>query len=377
MKVDKINSFRKMDMVNKKCVNCGKLENAKRDEKSYKKIEDNLIKNNNYNALLSYYEVRCPEGDIHDFVKGKCSKCGRLVEGKFDKVKYYNSYIKKYNLVKEEINNASTKSLRNVKDMLATKITLDKAPKYNNSLKQSNILGKLLNNIITYNQFTNIGLYENNNYTEIKLNNVNPYAIYNKETEHPMFKKQSMQLKAYIFTMIRLYNTLKFNSNVPKLPLFIRDIIEKIKVDLNQSEDNMKMNFEDFTILDNSYKYTLSDKDYANFLLEYFATKLVDIYNQPSKKYSVVHKEFVISYLKFVLDREMLFSTPVSIYEKMSKKKYAYVSDASSGDENQLMEAGSADEPFDDDNIEVYENDITKLDDAYDVEDAGDIWDID
>jgi hypothetical protein len=382
---EKLALFASLKLVDEKCSNCKKhIRSATSNQRSDTSLNTMFNKIDDILAFYQYYSARCPEGDLHNIQSNVCSKC-KLHTGvdrdTYDA--YYNKYIGKFQKTELEKQVLSIKSLdqaqdENIKsDRFATNLETGRTVPYKITLQKIAEWSQLAG--VKYNIITNIGLTEGVKIEDIRLGRANPSKV---EMSAGAYMTQSIKLKNYILQIVREYNMIMNHENIVDLPLYLKDIITaQKKVNIKDLHKSMPQFGTEFVALDTKYKYSIDAKSYANFLLEYLASMMVRIDSDSSKNYKLMAKMLIQHFTKNIMQKDVLFSKAESVFNKKSKNivddEDNLTDNAISGDEYTGYKTDESAAEFSDDKNVHYKNEIVNFADAYDVEDAAGVWDID
>jgi hypothetical protein len=386
--VEQLAKFANMKLINERCSKCNKLvRTAISNQKSDKSLSEMFKKIDDVLAFYQYYNTRCPKGDLHNIINNKCTKCGLNTNLQYfesdESDAYYNKYITIYKKVEREQQFLAISSLQKAYDeiqesrKLATNKIVKPVLEYKLSLQKIAEWSQVSD--VKYNTLVNIGLSEGVKYEDILNNKINPSQSGNTL---PNYNIQILKLKNYILQILRSYNTLMNHENIVDIILELKEILlAQKKIDIKNIHKNMPQFNEEFINIDTKYKYILSPDKYANFLLEYLASIIVDISKKSNEKYKVMAKLLVNYFTKNILKQEKSFSKAESIFSKATSNIIDIENDLS--DESELSGDGysgyqtdkSIPEFSDDDKNVSYKNEIGDLSDAFDVENVNDIWD--
>lgn len=367
----KLSQLNNMRLVNERCKLCNKLIRTGEQEKKgvtlssmFKKIDDVL-------AFYQYYTTRCPKGDLHDIKDNICVKCKLDTSKENNKAdEYYNRFVGEFKKIEREKQKLSIDSLKQAQKALGVKHKDNfNAPEYKYSLYKIAEWSKLSD--VKYNTLVNLGLFEKYKFEEIDNGRKNPSKDIEQDVNNPDHKIRSMHIRNYIYKIIREYNSILHGSiDIHDIPLKLRDLLKTNKSDLQTIIKGMSKIKTNFNELDDEYKYTLSKSHYANFLLNVLCDLIIDM-----KKQKVLIKYFT----NYIIDQEKIHSTAQSVFAK-SKTDITTMENASD------IEGNVSGEDFtgyytdnksdtDPEANEGYSNQIAAFEDAYDVENASDIWD--
>ena len=378
--INMINKFMNMTLIDERCGKCNTLiRSANSGHASdatlntlFKKIDDLL-------AFYEYYDVRCPKGDLHEYNKDNCKKCGFNTDFRNKKDKaYYDKYINEFKKIEKEkisiLNNDLEINKQNIKNAdhehkqfigsnKAKQSTTNKYEDmpYINSHKNTADWGQRLN--IKYNLLVNLGLSEGNKYIDLELANINP------SKNNPNYNMQALKIRGYILHVLREYNMFVLDE-LHGLPA-----LKEIKGAQNIQTTKYTLPSFNFLELENNYKYLPKDK-YINFLLEYLAKIIIDI-NKCNAK--IIAEKLPDYFTKYILNTEKTMSKAQDVFYKVDESidKLENLSDENSDltgenlTENESIVEVHSDNP---NANEKYSNEINY--EGFDVENANDIWDM-
>ena len=240
--------------------------------------------------LYKYFEIRCPVEGIHEFEmkknKNVCIKCKidqGIINSK-DKT-YYDKYKKVYENIKNKEKDLINKQLQQT--IKKQKIHLEKFPKWVPTTKYIDQLSKLLD--IKSFLIKNIGLYEKNDYENVKNSKIilaeiktNKYELWEDESEKNiklkednLLLKQINHLMDYYLFITRHYYKLKHMEYTIKPPKFMKEYLKKITT--KNIYNKLPIINKDFFSKYDYYLTTQSKEDVANFLLNYICMTLLEI----------------------------------------------------------------------------------------------------
>jgi hypothetical protein len=361
---EKLAYFESLELVNERCALCkNTIRDGKSSNKSLKALSNMFKAIDDVLAFYQYYETRCPKGNLHDIIDNKCGKCGFHSDyGKKAEIEYYNKYVAGFRKIQLEQQDLTIKSLESIKDVgTIEELKYTSKPKeYQYSLKKTSEWSQLTGT--KYNIIVNIGLSEGVKFIDIEQAKINP------SKEPHSYKTRALKFKGYIYGVLRDYTLFLNHNNVVELPLPLKEIMQsQKKLELN----GMPM-FDEFTSLDDSYKYVLSPENYCNFLQEYLAGILVSISAFP------VGKQLAMYFTKNITSKEMNLSRaePIFLKQDITALENGSNSELSGEDDwagrNATASEASNDEFAEEKEVETYDNDIDN--EGFDVENADDIW---
>jgi hypothetical protein len=160
---------------------------------------------------------------------------------------------------------------------------------------------------------------------------------------------------------------------VADIPLHFKQILqEQKKIELNDIKSNMPTF--NFIELDQTYIYALDNENYTNFLQEYLATIIVQLF-EINNNYKNMGKSLAAYFTKNILDKEKFLSKPEPILPSVDITTLEEGSEDEagvSGDDWAGHATAKTESEFEADAVETYENEIDN--EGYDVENANDVW---
>ncbi len=360
----KLEEFSKMRMIDERCGLCKKLvRSAISDKKS--NLQARFKNITNYTAFYQYFVDRCPEGNLHEIDNFVCKKCGYNSEKKLeysDNDPYYKKYSAVYKKIELEKHKYGIESLESVRLELKREYKEEKYDEHKTSFKNVAEWSKISG--IKYNVIVNFGLGYEYEYADIESGKVNP-----SKNENETFKTQSMIIKNYILSVLRSYSMFRNYNNTTRIPLEMSKILNIVR-DIKLSDFQRQMpNFkQDFISSDVPY---IESKNYVNFLLEYLAGIFIKL-NNLSGKYETVGKQLAELLSNSIIEQNKMYYKAESIYSKMNTDIDIEISDT---DENMSADDLIGTAASEATASEEEEGEVMDLNEAYDVEDANDIWD--
>lgn len=249
-----------------------------------------------------------------------------------------------------------------------------------------------------YNVLSNIGLTDGEEFADIVAGRLDPKTT-NVEPDIPIFSTQAMAVKGYVTMVLREYNMLRNYKNVPTLPPKLQSMLDKAQRDELPTDklDKLMVKINNFSALDQLRMYSLSPRDYANFLLEYLAEILVGIGSGAAGPFGVGTPEksaksnaydpiaplraaLVKHFTDDIIRQEKNHGVPISLYLLFTKEESRFGTASSPptiGPDGVPLTGELSDVAAEDMNEIDNDDTIAKFSDAYDVEDAGAIWDLD
>jgi hypothetical protein len=361
---EKIEEFKNLQLINERCSKC---KNKIRDStsKNEKSLQQMFKKIDDISAFYQYYETRCPKGNLHDFDNNKCKKCDMITDYvKKNNIEYYDKYTSIFNKIQLEKQRVSINSLLNIQTENNKKYKYEGDDTYVYTLKKTAEWSKLLE--VKYNLVANIGLFEGNKYIDIESSKINP----SKDKKN---LSRYIKLKGYIHDVLRDYNVVLNYEKVADIPLHFKQILqEQKKIELNDIKSNMPTF--NFIELDQTYIYALDNENYTNFLQEYLATIIVQLF-EINNNYKNMGKSLAAYFTKNILDKEKFLSKPEPILPSVDITTLEEGSEDEagvSGDDWAGHATAKTESEFEADAVETYENEIDN--EGYDVENANDVW---
>lgn len=338
-------------------------------------------------AFYQYYESRCPEGQLHQITDDHCAKCSIAVEqlgrqqidpDELDA--YYNKYASRFTDIQTSKSENLRRAIKITKDISNRKYSPDWNVRHNYRFAMNTVLewSQTLN--IPYNQLVNIGLSERVEYSDIKNGKKNP----SKDTDQPNFKgfliQQAAKLKSYILRIVRNYSLVIKNDAVSMMPIELKEIFtaQRQLHQLSKIEEHMPD-------IGNNFAVELSDAPrfepelYSNWLLNYLAKIIVQLCRIMHPEFKDLGQKLAKYFTQQILDDERGFSLQKPVF----KRKDAGTDTESSADDvsgeefDKVAEQSTNDAEQSESQSEESEEAVANLDDAFDVENAGDIWDTD
>ena len=387
-KTPELEKFANWEYINDKCDKCNKLvRTAESNKKSMRALADMFGKIDDITAFYSYYDSRCPSGNLHEFVSfgnsndkksaisqekravsaisQQCKACG--FETKFSRErdeKYYEKWRPKFLEVQREKLELAIKS---IEDLAALPAKSPPRPKvtYQYTLKHTAEWSKILN--IPYNTIVNIGLTEGVYVNDISEAKINP-------SKEDYFKKtRGLKLKSYILDTLRLYSNLLESDNIIVTDKEIADLAAAAKK-AHPGLFDVLPKFNNFVEKDETHKYLPLD-DYVNFLQEYLAGIMVSI-NNIEQKYKAIGMQIIKLLTNRIMAKETFFSKPIPFFFKIDITSLEDSEEEGvSGDDWANAASSSSESEFAEENeVETYENEINN--DGFDVEEEGAIWEV-
>jgi hypothetical protein len=311
-------------LTDRKCSNCGEYASKikKVDVKSIINEKDEL--ENFYN----FYQSRCPEGEIHEFIKDSCKKCKihiDLLKKKNDKLffkKYHGIFKKQYEeninqnlsmLIKEiNKNKVDLKEKEKEKSKDKVKVKETKAPSWKVDVSKIMLVSKMFD--INHNILFNIGLNERLSFSAIELGKESRYV---NATEEQILT-QCTYLHKYMLWIIKTLYTIRNIKRVIKLPSKLKYELEKMG-NITTISSKMPEIAKDYITMYNQLKDNVSSKELANFSLHNICNALLVLEN--------THKSKILS--SFLLNEIIRFEKETSMgvqnISKLYKQSYVRI----------------------------------------------------
>lgn len=365
-KTPEIEQFANWVLINERCEKCNKLiRTAESNNKSLRALADMFGKIDDITAFYSYYDTRCPGGNLHEFVGQKCKICG--FETAFSKSRdtaYYDKWKKKFDAVQKEKLELAIKS---IEDLAALPEKSPVRPKITHtySLRSTAEWSKITG--LPYNTIVNIGLTEGLSVDDLNNAKVNP-------SKDEYFKKtRALKLKSYILDTLRLYNNLLESDNIMIVEKEIAEIANTHKKSFPGLIQALPK-FNNFVRLDEQNSF-LPIEQYVNFLQEYLAGIFVSIASIDAK-FRPVTQKIIQALTNKILAKETFFSKPIPYFFKLDITSLEESEEeAVSGEDWAGVSSSSSESEFAEENeVEVYENEINN--EGFDVENEGDVWEV-
>jgi len=330
-------------------------------------VECNCITKNDKDEelIISFYnlfQLKCPvDNTIHNFVNSKCKKCeitNDIIKTK-DK-KYFTKYLSKYDKVKKDKKIYIEKTLEQIKQRAISNkkteyvIKLKDKIKWNINNKKILELSKLIN--VGFNELINIGLYEKNEFCDIKTKKKNFHL---DEHSNMMLIKRRNNIFNYYLYIIRNYYILKNSEFLLETPVYLKQFLKSYS---NKGFYKKLPNInKDFIKKYDLYKKNLNLQEVNNFLLHSISDTLLNIYKILEK----INKKMATEYIKIIITKILEFEKQLTYFEV---KKYK-MNEEQNIDDSKM-------EDFDSQNIMDIDEKISEdLDDINTIEDVeGDIF---
>lgn len=341
--LDKINKFKDAKLLEEICSLCkARITSIAKSDKFEEELEKIFERSIIIEAFYIYYEIRCPEGNLHEINNLECKKCKFKEEFiKNKNTDYYNKYIKLYldskTLQKESEFNYI---LDNINKKLSP-IEFKKV-EWKFSLNNVNEWSKITG--VKYNILVNIGLTEGRNFNEIEQGLIDP------SKEEYDYVTRSINIKNHIINIIRIYNQI-FNKDINTLSKQLQEIINKEPIPKKLHNFNFISEYI-------NYKMSLSEENYVNYLLEYLAEIILTIEKREEPIFKKIYK---------------YFTTIIVDYERILSKPPRYISDTkdnNSSSSEDITENDTAATNIDSEDSGTFKNN-------YDVENINEIYEED
>lgn len=349
------------------------------EEKNYTKIKEfnstdlffedcNCKKSDtSIDLFYKYYQEICPVGELHSFDKEKCSKCGitnEIIDRK--DIKFYNKFKDKFE---------KSRKRKRIEERPIKKITkLMEFPKWELTTDSINKFSKKFN--IPILDIYNIGLYEKQDYEDIKSKKLNLSEGLNEE-DH--IKRNNVLFDYYLY-IIRNYYVLRSSEFSINLPSYIKELLKKF----SNKDIIKKLSIinEDFIDKYRYYKKTLSPKNLSNFLLNSISQlflDILDIFNSKNiKKMGDKFLEIMYNNIsgfdknlsKFTIKR-FVRSSNIEVEENVATKEIDELEAKADDYDDSFLEDEAPKEIEEEEEIEEEPQDIFSLNDM-DIEDYDD-----
>ncbi len=317
-----------------------------------------------HNTFFSYYEIRCPEGDLHLLKDGVCSKCGRKENDAAES--YFKKYFKKYASVTKKIEEIRQHHMNRIShenkraDTFAVKPVVFEM-KY--TLEKTAELSKQLE--VAYNLLCNIGLFEGYKYKEIESGKKNPSKEY--EQGNPRYKCCYNRRLDYVMQVNRIFCSIKNHSKIAELPPILTAFLKENTMTV----DTLAGKIGDIELAPIEPTMVNVTNDFylvANILLERLADDILQIH----KKSSVLAGFFcqhILSQEKMLSLATPILYLPPELRPDSGGESESETDGAVSGEDIQLVSADTSSQ-----NEEQELNTNTADMEGYDVDDADAIW---
>lgn len=270
-----------------KCSIC-KIKQSNVDKLDENKIRAALITNNNITNFYKYYELRCPEDGVHDYIENKCKKCDmkleffkKIYEVSSDMLEIYKKYENKYN------------SLKSPPKLLQLEYHKSKVGEVNQYDIEIDI--KIINTFCTKMSINPklilaLGASENQAEDDIISGKYIPHLPKDKNNT------QAYNINAYIKVVICDYNLLKNYMYINKPPKHITKIINDSRIPKNKYQsvaNNLPDIYDDYN---NKFEYVLKHfkpLNIINFCLQTLCLMLLKIIDNDVSETSILRKLFV------------------------------------------------------------------------------------
>jgi hypothetical protein len=357
-----------MKIIDEVCKLCDQnIRSASSGKTSDETLAPLFRKINEVNAFFEYFSGRCPEKGLHAFVdKGSekvCEKCGKIEGVVSNKSPFYKKYI-------DEFRNVEKIKLDALKEVMRTK-TLEPPPErkveYDFTLAKTAEWSKASHK--KYNVLVNIGLITKDiDYEDIESARIDPSGV-----DETTYGVAAFIRRGFLLEIIREYNLL-LHLDIRELPKAMKDIIKSKTIDVSRlKKDLPKIDFLEREVMGFD---RLDSKKYANFLLEYLAGFIMQLYGVEGD-FAELAKNIADYFTASVIKKNKYYSRAENVFVKNWNER-VNEDDSGASDQNYL----SADEIVRTEESEQEgelgaTNDIGDFDEAFDVENADDIWDRD
>jgi hypothetical protein len=262
-------------------------------------------------GFYEYYTNKCPEGEVHEFKEGICTKC-KLKSGEQDTA-YFKKYIgtfNKYLKIREqhlstiisEMLYSSKESKQKDKGEQKGKFKYDEASILEWSRFVKRPFGALMN----------LGFSEGQQYDNILKEKINPaYSATEQQNKNRLPK-----LHSHLSTLMADYNAIRTFEILDTLPLAYKSIVKQ-KIKLPDLFDAIGDIDKDFRACKLKQTYKIS----CNFVLSTIA-KIIKIVNGFEPKLAIAMTDIL-------LDREKTMSKPSPFKIKVEKGEYSSSTEAS------------------------------------------------
>ncbi len=275
------------------CSACG-VKLSETDNISEVAILDSLDKINQQDNFYKFYELRCPEGGLHE--GSPCEKC------KFDgrNLAYFKKYHERY--TKDRANLAPKK----VEKITPESDVVDLSKKYANWSYNFNSLISLAAEFgIDQKLLQALGATYGVDYSSILSGQ---YIPPEPETRNDT---RIYTLTSYITEFTRLYNQFRGHVSNPKPTQFIIRVVEQIPVadhiklaQLPQLSSIVKVNIADLEW----FRANRKPRDIVSWLLQYLCEMLLNVVGHPGIYPGV--RKLIVAYLEKIIRADMLVSKP-------------------------------------------------------------------
>ncbi len=363
---EKLAYFSKLKIVDEICEKCKvRIRSAKSLQMSDKALSPMFGAIDDLLAFYQYYETRCPAGSLHDIQNDICNKCQFNTSFvKSNDKTYYGKYKSAFQKVQREKLSLTIRSLEKVSGENKKQHVPTAAPaNYTFSLKQTADWSQISG--VKYNLLVNIGLYEKLKFRDLENANVNP-----SKTVEPNLTR-ALRYKNHIHNVLRDYTLLSNHESVVDIPIELKEIFESQKKITIEGMNKIMPKFNDFATLDAEHSKLPIEK-YINFLQEYLASIMIKIRNELTGKYETFGKSLIKYFTDSIINGEKFVSKPEPVFAKNT------ISAIEDNSEDEVGVSGDdwgakAESTDPEKDVETYENDISN--EAFDVENADDIWD--
>jgi hypothetical protein len=261
----------------------GKFKESEMKEFS-SKIMNNLYEKKFNKAFYNYYEIRCPEGNIHEFDKLKCHKCS--FQHNYDE-KYINKYKHKFLEMLNNLNFVSQNILQSNIDFYEKtqkyKITENKAPNYKYNETNIILLSRAVKTDVS--KIFNLGFSQYFIYSQVKNN------IFYKQTDEKLHEGRILVLYNYLLILHYIFQKLVRQDTL------IHNYTFTIDHKLIDISNDIKIN--DLISFINSKNTSFL---ICNFIIDKICQFILKIHKQSPK--------LAMELLEFIFEKEELLSKP-------------------------------------------------------------------
>jgi hypothetical protein len=357
-----------MKIIDEVCSLCQvRIRLAKSGKTSDETLAPLFRRINEIEAFFEYYSGRCPKKGLHTFVdKGKdkiCEKCGKI-EGVVDeRSAFYKKYIGEFRKV-EKVKLDSIREMMREKERpreesrkVSYEFTLSATSEWSKHSKKK------------YNVLVNLGLLTKDiDYEDIESAKVDPSGV-----EDTTYGVAAFIRRGFLLEVMREYNLL-LNLDIRELTKGMKEIVKRTQaLDLN----NLRKVFPkpDFIGEERRGFDLLDTKKYANFLLEYLAGFIVQLYLIKGD-YASLARELANYFTQSIVKKDKYYSKAKNVVVKSWGERE---NEDDSGNEQNYLSADdlSRSDEGESEEFDAERNDIGDFDDAFDVENADDIWERD
>jgi hypothetical protein len=215
-------------LIDVECIKCG-IKKSEISKLNIEKTEQAIKSISDINSFYIFYKLRCPEGDLHNWINDKCNKCN-ITNTMIDNVtinninkeilNYYNKYYKLF--IKERKNISMLTSNENNDESNISSLII---PAWNEDYTIVVKISQLLN--ININIIESIGLTEFRTYNEvidgIKIPIIELYNIYSAYAEllFAISKYNNYTNSTTPFYYTNIFNEMLYTASYEKIHKFI------------------------------------------------------------------------------------------------------------------------------------------------------------